>query len=86
MIFVNKDGRYSGTDITKYPYKVIRSELGIVNCRFYDLRGSYATTGLRNGADLRDVADTLGHNNVETTENYYVTSSFTSRKEVSEKF
>ena len=85
LVFVNKDGSYSGTDITKYPYKVIRNELGIINCRFYDLRGSYATKSLRNGADLRDVADTLGHSNVETTENYYVTSSFASRKEVSEK-
>ena len=49
-------------------------------------RGSYAIKSLRNGADLRDVADTLGYYNVETTENYYVTSSFASRKEVSENF
>ena len=56
LVFVNKDGSYSGTDITKYHYKVIRNELGIINCRFYDLRGSYATKSLRNGAYLRDVA------------------------------
>ncbi len=55
-----------GIDITKYPYKVIRSKLGIINCRFYDLRGSYAAKSLRNGANFRDIADTLGLNNVET--------------------
>lgn len=37
------------TDIVKYPYKVVHTELGIENCRFYDLRGSYATKSLRNG-------------------------------------
>lgn len=80
MVFTRKDGIYSGTDIVKYPFKIIHHELGI-KCRFYDLRGSYATTILKNGTELRDVADILGHNNVETTENYYISSTNDSRKE-----
>lgn len=48
MIFTKDNGKYCGTDIIKYPYKIIHDELGIENCRFYDLRGSYATTILRN--------------------------------------
>lgn len=42
MIFTRKDGTYSRTDIIRYPFKIIHHELGI-NCRFYDLRGNFAT-------------------------------------------
>lgn len=81
MVFVRKDGTYVGTDVIKYPFKIIHNELGIKNCRFYDLRGSYATQILRKGAEIRDVADILGHSRIETTENYYIASSEKTRKE-----
>lgn len=85
MVFTKKDGTYSSTDIIKYPFKIIHNELGIKNCRFYDLRGSYATKILRNGAEIRDVADILGHSRIETTENYYISSSDETRKEANNK-
>ena len=72
------DGTYSGTDVIKYPYKIIKNELGI-KCRFYDLRGSYATKILNSGVEIRDIADLLGHRNIETTENYYISSTFDSK-------
>ena len=75
LIFTKEDGTFIGTDIIRYPYKVIHKELGIKNCRFYDLRGSFATVSLRNGAKIREIADILGHSNDETTENYYISSS-----------
>lgn len=81
LVFVKEDGTYVGTDLINYPFKIIHNELGITKCRFYDLRGSYATIILKNGTELRDVADILGHNNVETTENYYISSTNDSRKE-----
>ena len=74
LVFTREDGTYVGTDITKYPYKIIKNELNI-DCRFYDLRGSYATKTLNNGIDLRDIADLLGHRNIETTGNYYISST-----------
>ena len=77
---------YSGTDIVRYPFKVIHYELGIKNCRFYDLRGSYATKILRNGAEIRDVADILGHKYIETTENFYISSTDENKKDVSNVF
>ena len=80
MIFTRKDGTYAGTDITKYPFKIIHHELGITNCRFYDLRGSYATKSLRNGAEIKDIANILGHSRIETTENYYIISTIDSTK------
>ena len=74
LVFVRDNGTYSGTDLLRYPFKVIHEELGIKKCRFYDLRGSYATKVLNNGTEIKEVADLLGHRNVETTENYYIRS------------
>ena len=34
---------------------------------------------LTNGIEIRDVADILGHRNVETTKNYYISSTEKSR-------
>lgn len=85
LVFTNENGMYSGTDIIRYPFKVIHHELGIKSCRFYDLRGSYATNILRNGAEIRDVADILGHSRIETTENYYISSSEATRKEANDR-
>lgn len=86
MVFTRKDGTYSGTDIIKYPFKVIHNELEINNCRFYDLRGNFATKALRNGMEIKDVANTLGHKKIETTENYYIFSSIENLKVVAETF
>lgn len=35
---------------------------------------------LTNGIEIRDVADILGHRNVETTENYYISSTEKSKR------
>lgn len=76
-------GSYAGTDVIKYPFKIIHHELQIKNCRFYDLRGSYATKCLRNGVEIKDVADILGHKRIETTENYYISSTIEDRQKAS---
>lgn len=73
MVFTRKDGTYVGTDIVRYPFKIIHYELGI-KCRFYDLRGSFATISLRNGCEIKDIAEVLGHKRIETTEKYYISS------------
>ena len=85
MVFTRKDGTYSGTDIVKYPFKVIHHELGI-KCRFYDLRGSFATISLRNGCEIKDIAEVLGHRRIETTEKYYITSTEVDKNEVIKLF
>ena len=56
MVFTGKDGTYSGTDIIRYPFRIIHHELGI-QCRFYDLRGNFATICLRNGCEIKDIAE-----------------------------
>ena len=81
MVFTRKDGTYSGKDIVKYPFKIIHHELGI-KCRFYDLRGSFATISLRNGCEIKDIAEVLGHKRIETTEKYYISSTNEDKKQV----
>lgn len=84
IVFTRKDGTYSGKDIAKYP-RIIHHELGI-KCRFYDLRGSFATISLRNGCEIKDIAEVLGHKRIETTERYYVLSKNEDKKQVTELF
>ena len=86
MVFTRSNGKYVGRNILNYPFKIIHKELGIENCRFYDLRGSYATINLRNGTEMRDVADILGHKYIETTENFYISSTDENKKNVSNVF
>ena len=85
MVFTRSDGTYSGTDIIKYPFKIIHHELGI-NCRFYDLRGNFATVSLREGCEIKDISKVLGHSRIETTENYYINCTKDNLKEVSKRF
>ena len=85
LIFTKEDGTFIGTDIIKYPFKIIHHELGI-NCNFYYLRGSFATISLRNGCEIKDIAEVLGHKRVETTEKYYISSTFKDKKYVTEIF
>ena len=50
------------------------------------MRESYATTILRNGVEIRDVADVLGHKDIETTENYYISSTDETRRNVTDSY
>lgn len=86
LVFTKKNGKYSGTDMLRYPFKIIHKELNIRNCRFYDLRGSFATKTLRSGVEIRDVSSVLGHSRVETTENYYISSNEETKKCANELF
>ena len=85
MVFTKRNGLYSGTDVIKYPFKIIRNELGI-KARFYDLRGSFATTSLRSGCEIKDIAEVLGHRRIETTEKYYISSTEKDKIQVTKSF
>ena len=85
MVFVKKDGTYIGTDIIRYSYRIIHKELKI-NCKFYDLRGRFATKVLRSGIEIKDISTVLGHSKIETTENYYITIIKDTLKKVCESF
>ena len=85
MVFTRKKGTYSGPNIIKYHFKIIHHELGI-KCSFYDLRGSFATISFRNGCEIKDIAEVLGHRIIETTDKYYISSTNQDKKLVNEIF
>ena len=85
MVFTKRDGRYSGTELIRYPFRIIRNELGI-KARFYDLRSSFATTSLRSGCEIKDIAEVLGHRRIATTEKYYISSTENDKINVTKSF
>ena len=40
LVITNENGLSVGTDLTRYPFKIIHNELEIEKCRFYNLWGS----------------------------------------------
>ena len=53
-----------------YHWNRIRSELGLSDMRIHDLRHSFASTLVNNGATLYEVQHLLGHKRAHTTERY----------------
>ncbi len=41
---------------------------------------------MRSGVEIKDVAEILGHKNIETTENYYISSNSDSQKAANDLF
>lgn len=80
LVFTLDDGKYTGTDVTKYPYKIIHNELGMKKCRFYDLRGTYATNLSSNGTLMNDVSELMGHSDPTITQKYYISSREDTRR------
>ena len=73
FVFTREDGTYSGTDMIKEPNSIIK-ELLNTNCRFYDLRGTFATRSANNGVVLKNIAAILGHASTKVTEKSYVSA------------
>lgn len=80
FIFTQDDGTYVGTDITKYPYRIIKNELNI-NARFYDLRGTYATRLTNNGTLMNEVSELMGHSDPSITRKYYISTTEDNKRE-----
>ncbi|WP_266202863.1 site-specific integrase [Pontibacter kalidii] len=58
------------TSLMNKKMKGIGKELGIGSISTYTARHSYATVLKRSGANLAYISETLGHNDLKTTENY----------------
>lgn len=54
--------------------------------KYQDIRGSFETKVLRSGIEIKDISTVLGHSKIETTENYYITSTKNTLKKVCESF
>ena len=73
---VKENGEFHGTDSMKYPSKVAKFELGI-DFKFHSLRHTHATMLVDNDAPIKDVSERLGHSDIRTTMNTYVTNTST---------
>lgn len=58
------------TKLMNTKLKVIGKKLGIPNISTYTARHSYATVLKRSGANIAFISESLGHNDLKTTENY----------------
>ena len=70
------DGSYAVPSLLSGAWRQLSSSLGLVGTQgrpvtFHDLRHSFATTAIAEGADVASVAAVLGHSNVAMTLNVY---------------
>lgn len=57
---------------------------GLPKCRLHDLRHTAATLALKNGADLKEVQEFLGHSNISTTANIYAHVDMEQKKSIAD--
>lgn len=71
FVFTNELGEYV-VDRTVYnTFKRFAKQIGLPKARFHDLRHTYATLALKNGDNVKDVSEALGHATVAFTMDIY---------------
>ena len=63
------------------PYLICRFHEEVSICRFHELRHTYTTNLLSNGAQPKDVQELLGHSDVSTTINVYAHATREAKRE-----
>lgn len=71
LVCINENGEYTSTDSFKYCSRVIHNKLRLA-FDYHSLRHTHATLLIENGANVKDVQERLGHQNIETTLQTYV--------------
>lgn len=85
LVFTNEFGKHL-VHVTVYKkFKQVVSELGIPNCRFHDLRHTYAVVSLENGDDIKTVQENLGHATAAFTLDVYGHVNERMRKESADR-
>ena len=61
---------FLNSEMIRYYWKKVRDEAGLGDVRLHDLRHSYASVAILNGATVPTIARLLGHNDTATTLKY----------------
>lgn len=84
------DGRYLNPDILSREYKALSNGFNLMGSQerlttFHDLRHSFATVAVAEGADVKSVASFLGHANAAMTLNVYADADQEAKRRAAEK-
>lgn len=87
LLFPNDQGRLRSYQTTQNHFKnyLKRNGIGHLNVTFHMFRHCFASYMLENGVDLTTVSRMLGHTDIETTANIYVTVTHKSKREAVNK-
>ena len=70
FVFTKETGEHLNHVTVYKHYKIIMKQMNL-DCRFHDLRHSFATISLRNGDDIKTVQEALGHHAAAFTLDIY---------------
>lgn len=71
LVFTTQTGRFLCNCTVCKHFKTIVRELGMDECRFHDLRHTYAVNSLKSGDDIKTVQGNLGHHTASFTLDTY---------------
>jgi integrase len=70
LIFVRPDGEPVDSSFLYYHWDVLRTQVGLIDFRWHDLRHSTASYLAQNGATLLEISGVLGHSSPAMTQRY----------------
>ncbi len=71
LVFTNEFGNPVPHASVEHEFKKVVTRMNLTNCRFHDLRHTFATEAIRAGVDVETVSKTLGHFSVGFTLDVY---------------
>ena len=71
FVFTEEDGEIINQKGFMNRYHTFLKKYGITDCRFHDLRHSFASLMLQRGVDIKTLSDILGHSQISTSLDIY---------------
>lgn len=85
-VFTKPDGKIEQPQNISKRFSKLLEKYGLRHIRFHDLRHSCASFLINQGAELKDIADWLGHSDIKMTANLYGHIYDEHKKQLSENF
>ncbi|MDL2206856.1 site-specific integrase [Eubacteriales bacterium OttesenSCG-928-N13] len=85
LVFTDSFGKHYAHNTISHNFKKIVTSIGLPNCRFHDLRHSFAVLSIQAGIDVKTTQESLGHHTAEFTLDVYTHVSARMNREASQK-